>query len=104
MRPSFLNLRLKARAGVDMACVPFRVDSKKLPKRLWFKLRADRAVKVTVAWRGGCSAEKTVEIGREWSSFEMPLALDKAVGAARVLVRPHAAATLWLDDVEILSK
>ena len=98
-------LRLKARPGVDLACVPFRVDSKELPDILQFKLRADRPMPVTVRWLGGktveMAAEITVEAGEKWTRFEMPLALDKPVGDARVIVRPRAAATLWIDDVEL---
>ncbi|MEA1950150.1 MAG: hypothetical protein U9N87_02110, partial [Planctomycetota bacterium] len=94
-------LQLKARPGIDLACVPFRVDSKKMSGALRFKLRADRSTKVTAKWHGGKNVEKTVKVGKQWTSFEIPLSLDKAVGAARVIFRPQAAATLWIDDVEL---
>ncbi len=97
-------LRLNTRPGVDLACVPFRVDAEELPRVLKFKLRADRGLPVTVKWMGGklselAVKEMTVDVGQEWTAFEMPLSLKKPVGNARIIISPHAAATLWVDDI-----
>ncbi|MBN2291469.1 MAG: hypothetical protein JXM70_03530, partial [Pirellulales bacterium] len=94
-------LRLKARPGVELACVPFRVDSKNLPEKLRLRLRADCPLKVTLKWRGGKNADKTVEVGKKWGCFEMPLTLKEAVGAARVIISPRGTSTLLIDDVEL---